>query len=55
MPQIKEYLKISSAIKKRHDDSYWTISTKKKKEIEKLIKLLQGRMLGAKSFEFKLW
>lgn len=52
---IHKYLKIENKIKIRKDKSYTVLSIKKKKDIEFLIKLLNKKLLGIKSFEFNLW
>lgn len=52
---LHKILKITSKIKVRPDGSYTVLSTKHPKSIEELIKNLEGKMLGIKSFEFRVW
>ena len=52
---IHKYLNLENNIKIRKDQSYTVLSIKKKKDIEFLIKLLNKKLLGIKSFEFNLW
>lgn len=51
---LHKILKITSKIKVRPDGSYTVLSTKHPKSIEELIKNLEGKMLGIKSFEFRV-
>ena len=55
MPYIQEFLKIKSKLNVRKDNTYVTLRTKNKESIENLIRTLNNKLLGAKSFEFKLW
>lgn len=52
---IHKHLDLNSKIKERKDGGYTSLSTKKEKSIEKLISLLNGKLLGIKSFEFSVW
>ena len=50
---LHKILKITSKIKV--DGTYTVLSTKHPISIEELIKNLEGKMLGIKSFEFRVW
>lgn len=52
---IHKYLDLNNKIKERKDGEYTMFSTKKEKSIKKLITILNGKLLGIKSFEFSVW
>lgn len=52
---IHKYFNISSKIKIRKDFSYTMLSTKHPRVLKDIIKTISGKILGMKSFEFKIW
>jgi hypothetical protein len=51
---IWKIFNMGSKVKKRAD-GYWTASTKAAEVIDAVIEKLEGKMLGMKSFELKIW
>jgi hypothetical protein len=52
---IHKYFNVPSKVKVRKDNSYTVLSTKHSRVISDIIKTLSGKILGSKSFEFKVW
>ena len=55
MSEIKNYLKITSKLNIRKDNTYVTVRTAKKSNISNIISLCDKKLLGSKSFELKVW
>lgn len=52
---LHKYFNVPSKIKIRKDLSYTVLNTKHPRVIKDIIRTISGRLLGTKSFEFKLW
>lgn len=52
---LHKLLNISANVKVRNSDGYTTLSTKSSVDLEKIMTMLKGKMLGVKSFEYRVW
>ena len=52
---LHKLFNVSSNVKVRKGDGYTTLSTKQPRVLEEIMVMLEGKLLGIKSFEYKLW